>query len=62
MDQGSAVFNEASSILGAPAVNLPLLSVDDVPVGVQLLGAHHGDERLTATARWIAGQYFRKAA
>jgi Asp-tRNA(Asn)/Glu-tRNA(Gln) amidotransferase A subunit family amidase len=39
-----------------------LLSVDDVPVGVQLLGAHHGDERLTATARWIAGQYFRKAA
>jgi Asp-tRNA(Asn)/Glu-tRNA(Gln) amidotransferase A subunit family amidase len=62
MDQGSAVFNEASSILGAPAVNVPLLSVDDVPVGVQLLGAHHGDERLTATARWIAGQYFGKAA
>jgi Asp-tRNA(Asn)/Glu-tRNA(Gln) amidotransferase A subunit family amidase len=62
MDQGSAIFNEASSILGAPAVNVPLLCVDDVPLGVQLLGAHHGDERLTAIARWIAEQYFGKAA
>ena len=62
MDQGSAIFNEASSILGAPAVNVPLLCVDDVPLGIQLLGAHHGDERLTAIARWIAEQYFGKAA
>ncbi len=62
MDQGSAIFNEASSILGAPAINLPLLGVDDVPLGVQLLGAHHGDEQLTATARWIAEQHFGKAA
>jgi Asp-tRNA(Asn)/Glu-tRNA(Gln) amidotransferase A subunit family amidase len=62
MDQGSAVFNEASSVLGAPAINLPLLGVDDVPLGVQLLGAHHGDEQLTATARWIAEQHFGKAA
>ena len=28
MDQGSAIFNEASSVLGAPAINLPLLAVD----------------------------------
>lgn len=62
MDQGSAVFNEASSVLGAPAVNVPLLCVDDVPLGVQLLGAHHCDERLTAIALWIAEQYFGKAA
>jgi Asp-tRNA(Asn)/Glu-tRNA(Gln) amidotransferase A subunit family amidase len=60
MDQGSAVFNEASSVLGVPAINLPLLSVDAAPLGVQLLGAPHGDERLTAIARWIAEQHCGK--
>ena len=33
MDQGSAIFNEASSILGAPAINLPLLAVDRCAAG-----------------------------
>jgi Asp-tRNA(Asn)/Glu-tRNA(Gln) amidotransferase A subunit family amidase len=56
MDQGSAIFNEASSILGAPAISLPFLTVENVPVGVQLLGPWHGDERLTACARWLARQ------
>lgn len=54
MDQGSASFNEASSVLGAPALSLPLLAVDGAPVGVQLLGPWHGDERLVAQARWLA--------
>jgi Asp-tRNA(Asn)/Glu-tRNA(Gln) amidotransferase A subunit family amidase len=56
MDQGSAIFNEASSVLGAPALSLPLLAVEDVPVGVQLLGPWHGDERLVAMGRWLAAQ------
>jgi len=59
-DQGSAIFNEASSVLGVPAINLPLLSVDGAPLGVQLLGAAHGDERLTAIARWIAEQHCQR--
>jgi len=54
MDQGSAIFNEASSVLGAPALSLPFLAVDGAPVGVQLLGPWHGDERLVAHARWLA--------
>ena len=54
MDQGSAIFNEASSILGAPALNLPLLAVDQAPLGVQLLGRWHADESLTAIGRWLA--------
>ena len=62
MDQGSAVFNEASSILGAPAINLPLLAVDEAPLGVQLLGRWHGDERLTAVARWLAEVHCGKPA
>ena len=53
-DQGSAVFNEASSVLGAPAISLPLLATDGAPVGVQLLGQFDRDEDLTARAQWIA--------
>jgi Asp-tRNA(Asn)/Glu-tRNA(Gln) amidotransferase A subunit family amidase len=55
MDQGSAIFNEASSVLGAPALSLPLLAVEGMPLGVQLLGPWHGDRRLVATALWLAG-------
>jgi Asp-tRNA(Asn)/Glu-tRNA(Gln) amidotransferase A subunit family amidase len=62
MDQGSAIFNEASSILGAPALNLPLLAVDRAPLGVQLLGRWHADERLTAVARWLAEVHFGNPA
>ena len=58
MDQGSAVFNEGSSVLGAPAISLPLLQVESVPVGVQILGQFDGDERLLAVGRWIAEEHF----
>jgi Asp-tRNA(Asn)/Glu-tRNA(Gln) amidotransferase A subunit family amidase len=62
MDQGSAIFNEASSVLGAPAVNLPLLAVDHAPLGIQLLGPWHGDERLIAVSRWLAEDDFGNPA
>jgi Asp-tRNA(Asn)/Glu-tRNA(Gln) amidotransferase A subunit family amidase len=61
MDQGSAIFNEASSILGAPAINVPIFAHEDVPVGLQLLGPWHGDEKLTALARWIAEEHFPRS-
>jgi Asp-tRNA(Asn)/Glu-tRNA(Gln) amidotransferase A subunit family amidase len=44
-DQGNAIFNEASSILGASALNLPLQAVDEAPVGIQLIGRWHSDAR-----------------
>lgn len=53
-DQGSAIFNEATSVLGCPSISLPLLVCDDMPVGVQILGGRDGDERLTSIGRWIA--------
>jgi Asp-tRNA(Asn)/Glu-tRNA(Gln) amidotransferase A subunit family amidase len=59
MDQGSAIFNEASSILGAPAISVPVLTSEKMPLGLQLLGPWHGDERLTAVARWIAEEHVR---
>ena len=58
MDQGSAVYNEGSSVLGTPAISLPLLAVDGAPVGVQILGQFDEDERLTAVGRWVAEDHF----
>jgi Asp-tRNA(Asn)/Glu-tRNA(Gln) amidotransferase A subunit family amidase len=51
---GDAVFNYPSSMLFAPAVTVPLLAVGGMPVGVQLMGQQHEDERVTALARWLA--------
>ena len=52
---GDAVFNYPSSMLFAPAVTMPLLAVGGMPVGVQLMGQQHEDERITSFARWLAG-------
>ncbi|MGH7089938.1 MAG: amidase, partial [Stellaceae bacterium] len=60
MDQGSAIFNEASSVLGAPALSLPLLAVENAPVGVQLLGSWNGDEDLVAVGRHLVAQTLRR--
>ena len=51
---GDAIFNYASSTLGAPAVTVPLIGVSGMPVGVQIMGQLHADARVTAVARWIA--------
>jgi len=45
-----------------PSSELPLLTVDQAPLGVQLLGRWHEDERLTAVARWLAETHFGNAA
>ena len=33
--------------------NLPLLSLNGMPLGVQLLGFHYQDRRLVAQASWL---------
>lgn len=50
---GDSVFNTPSSMLFAPCVTVPLLAVDGLPVGVQLMGQMHEDARITALARWL---------
>jgi Asp-tRNA(Asn)/Glu-tRNA(Gln) amidotransferase A subunit family amidase len=52
---GDSVFNMPSSMLFAPAVTVPLMSVGGMPVGVQLMGQQHQDARMTALARWMLG-------
>ena len=51
---GDPTYNAASSILGAPTVTVPVMAVAGLPVGVQVMGQHHMDERVVAIARWLA--------
>ncbi len=50
---GDFVFNAPSSMLFAPVVTVPLMSVGGMPVGVQLMGQQHEDARVTGLARWF---------
>jgi Asp-tRNA(Asn)/Glu-tRNA(Gln) amidotransferase A subunit family amidase len=52
---GNPVMNAATSVLGCPAVTVPVLAVEGLPVGIQLIGQWHEDERITAFARWLRG-------
>ena len=50
---GDAIFNTPSSMLFAPCVTMPMMSVGGLPVGAQVMGQQHEDARMTAVARWI---------
>ena len=50
---GNPVFCGFWTYLGVPAVTLPLMEVDGMPMGVQLIGARRDDGRLLRTAQWL---------
>jgi Asp-tRNA(Asn)/Glu-tRNA(Gln) amidotransferase A subunit family amidase len=50
---GSRTFLIYGSWLGLPAFSLPLLEVNGLPLGVQLLGVPDGDGALCAVAHWM---------
>jgi Asp-tRNA(Asn)/Glu-tRNA(Gln) amidotransferase A subunit family amidase len=50
---GTPWYNDASSAIGAPTLNLPLLAIEGVPLGVQLMGFEGADADLVSVARWI---------
>jgi Asp-tRNA(Asn)/Glu-tRNA(Gln) amidotransferase A subunit family amidase len=52
---GEPTFCTLWTMLGLPAVSVPLLQgANGLPLGVQLVGPRHGDARLLRTARWLA--------
>ncbi len=59
---GDFVFNAPSSMLFAPVVTVPLMSVGGMPVGMQLMGQPHEDARVTGLARWLTENVKRVAA
>jgi len=50
---GNPVFNVPASMLGIPAVSLPLLAIDGMPLGLQIAGFVGEDARLFAVAAAI---------
>jgi Asp-tRNA(Asn)/Glu-tRNA(Gln) amidotransferase A subunit family amidase len=51
---GNPIFCAFWTYLGVPAVTLPLLEADGMPMGVQLIGRRGDDGRLLRAARWLA--------
>lgn len=50
---GDASCNAGTSALGAPAVTMPMLAVDGMPMGVQVVCQPGEDARAIAYARWL---------
>ncbi|HEY3075009.1 MAG TPA: amidase [Burkholderiales bacterium] len=54
---GDPVFCVLWTLLGMPAVTLPLMQgANGLPLGVQLVGRRNFDARLLRTARWLEGK------
>jgi Asp-tRNA(Asn)/Glu-tRNA(Gln) amidotransferase A subunit family amidase len=56
LSTGEAIFNAFWTYAGTPCVNLPLLEVDGLPMGLQLVGPKGADGALLRTARWLEGR------
>jgi len=50
---GDPIYAVNSSILGAPAISLPVLEAEGMPLGIQLIGYPRKDRELFACARWV---------
>ena len=51
---GTAEFNKVWSYLGTPCISLPLLQgTNNMPLGVQLVGARYDDQRFLGVANWL---------
>ena len=50
---GNAIMNVAASLLGVPALTLPVLTDENMPLGLQLMGGAERDAALFETATWV---------
>jgi Asp-tRNA(Asn)/Glu-tRNA(Gln) amidotransferase A subunit family amidase len=53
---GNGVFGVPGSLLGVPAVSLPLLEAEQLPLGLQVMDFAERDGSLFATAAWLMEQ------
>ena len=49
-------FAVPSSLLGVPALTLPLFEIDGMPLGLQVLGFFNEDARAFAISGWLRDQ------
>lgn len=50
---GTPFYNDASSAIGAPSMNLPVLAAQNLPLGVQLMGFEGQDREMMGIGRWL---------
>jgi Asp-tRNA(Asn)/Glu-tRNA(Gln) amidotransferase A subunit family amidase len=53
---GDSGFNVPASYLRCPALSLPLLQADGLPLGLQILGQPGQERALSSVARWLVGK------
>ncbi|MEA3026983.1 MAG: hypothetical protein QOF91_2268 [Alphaproteobacteria bacterium] len=61
MPVGDPVFSDVPSNTLSPAFALPLLAVNGLPLGVQLIGLPNQDYELARQARWLSESYLGQA-
>jgi Asp-tRNA(Asn)/Glu-tRNA(Gln) amidotransferase A subunit family amidase len=54
---GDTTMNVPASLLGTPAISLPLLTDEGMPLGLQLIGHKDEDAALMAIAEWVWQNY-----
>jgi Asp-tRNA(Asn)/Glu-tRNA(Gln) amidotransferase A subunit family amidase len=54
---GNAQFAVPASLLGAPALSLPLFEIDGLPLGLQVLGFVDGDAAAFALSAWLRDHF-----
>jgi Asp-tRNA(Asn)/Glu-tRNA(Gln) amidotransferase A subunit family amidase len=50
---GNPAMNVAASLLGLPAITVPVLEDENLPLGLQLMGGAGSDAALVETAIWV---------
>jgi Asp-tRNA(Asn)/Glu-tRNA(Gln) amidotransferase A subunit family amidase len=53
---GNPQFNVPASLIGAPAISLPVFEVEAMPLGLQIIGFAEGDADAFAVAAWALEQ------
>jgi Asp-tRNA(Asn)/Glu-tRNA(Gln) amidotransferase A subunit family amidase len=53
---GNPIFNVPASLVGIPALSLPLLSAGGLPLGLQVMGFVGEDARLFAIGAAVRGE------
>jgi Asp-tRNA(Asn)/Glu-tRNA(Gln) amidotransferase A subunit family amidase len=56
---GNPAMNVAASLLGVPALALPLLDDEHLPLGLQFMGGAEADASLFESAAWVLTAFNR---
>lgn len=57
---GDPIFAVSGSLLGVPALSLPHLEAEGLPLGLQVMGFEQQDAAAVAVAHWIDGVFAKR--